>query len=112
MESGSESDMESDLEKFDESDSEDAHEVSAKEEEIVEKTAKEDEVGKSYEVELIWIKRLEKRTDDSALKSRLLEILEEIYRTPYSVLPTEVLQPVRDQFLEGVLTPVQFLGKL
>ena len=60
----------------------------------------------------VWSERLEKRTDDPALKSRLLESLKEIYETPYSVLPTVVLRPVKDRFLEGVTTPVRFLDEL
>ena len=60
----------------------------------------------------VWSERLEKRTDDPALKSRLLESLKEIFETPYSVLPTVVLRPVKDRFLEGVTTPVRFLDEL
>ena len=60
----------------------------------------------------VWSERLEKRTDDPALKSRLLESLKEIYETPYRVLPTVVLRPVKDRFLEGATTPVRFLDEL
>ena len=56
--------------------------------------------------------RLEKRTDDSALKSRLLEVLEEAYRTPASVLPDRDLINLFEPFQEGDLSPVQFLEKL
>ena len=80
---------------------------------VVGKSDQEDvEDDEQHRNRMIWIKRLDERIDDSALKSRLLESLEEIYWTPYSVLPTVVLRPVKDQLLEGVLTPVQFLGKL
>ena len=60
----------------------------------------------------VWSERLGKRTDDPALKSRLLESLKEIYETPYRVLPTVVLRPVKDRFLEGATTPVRFLDEL
>ena len=64
------------------------------------------------EYRMRWSQRLEKRTDNSALKSRLLEVLEDAYRTPLSVLPDSDLTAVKDQFLEGDLSPVQFLEKL
>ena len=59
-----------------------------------------------------WIQRLEERTDDTALKSRLLASLEEAYKTPVSVLSDEDLHSVKDRFLEGVFTPAQFLDEL
>ena len=59
-----------------------------------------------------WTLRLEKRTDDSALKSRLLESLKDAYFSPVNVLSDENLSAVKDQFLEGVLTPVRFLEEL
>ena len=60
-----------------------------------------------------WTLILEKRTNDSALKSKLLESLKEAYcNTPVSVLSDEDLNAVQDQFLEGVLTPVRFLEEL
>ena len=46
------------------------------------------------------------------LKSRLLESLENAYRTPVSVLPNRDLKAVKDQFLEAVLSPIHFLDKL
>ena len=50
---------------------------------MVGKSDQEDvEDDEQHRNRMIWIKRLGKRTDDSALKSRLLESLEEIYRTP------------------------------
>ena len=108
-----------------ESDSEDANDESDSEDEV---SAKEDEVvGKSvlsewnlakglnewHEAEAEqWSQRIEKRTDDSALKSRLLEVLEEAYRTPASVLPDRDLINLFEPFEEGDLSPVQFLEKL
>ena len=61
------------------------------------------------EYRMKWTQRLEKRSVDSALKSRLLESLEDAYWTPVSVLSDG---DVKDQFFEGVLSPVQFLEKL
>ena len=92
----------------------------------MEKMAKEDEavgksdevVGKSEESEFLkrWSQRIEKKTDDSALKSRLLEGLVDAYRTPASVLPDRdlrnFLSAMKNQFVEGDLTPVQFLEKM
>ena len=83
---------ESDLEKFDESELSDEQHFNA------------------YRTR--WIQRLEKRTDDTALKSRLLASLEEAYKTPVSVLSDEDLHSVKDRFLEGVFTPAQFLDEL
>ena len=60
-----------------------------------------------------WTLILEKRTNDSALKSRLLESLKEaIVDTPVSVLSDEDLDAVKDRFLDGVITPVRFLDEL
>ena len=64
------------------------------------------------EYRMKWTQRLEKRSVDSALKSRLLESLEDAYWTPVSVLCDGDLNDVKDQFFEGVLSPVQFLEKL
>ena len=66
----------------------------------------------SEEFRMRWTQRIEKRTDDWALKSRILESLEVAYCTPVCVLSNEDLKAVKDQFLDGVLTPVQFLDKL
>ena len=41
-----------------------------------------------------------------------IESLEEAYRTPVSVLSEGDLGAVKDQFLEGALSPVQFLDEL
>ena len=59
-----------------------------------------------------WIGRLEKRTDDWALKTKLLETLEDAYLAPVSVLFDRDLNAVKDQFFEGLLSPVEFLDKL
>ena len=59
-----------------------------------------------------WSERLEETTDDSALKSRILESLVDAYRAPLSVVPNSVLKAVKDEFLDGDLNPVQFLEKL
>ena len=45
------------------------------------------------------------------LLSRDLSLVD-AYRTPVSVLPDRDLKAVKDQFLEGDLSPVQFLEKL
>ena len=66
----------------------------------------------SEEFRMRWTQRIEKRTDDWALKSRLLESLEVAYCTPVCVLSNEDLKAVKDQFVDGVLTPDQFLDKL
>ena len=59
-----------------------------------------------------WTQTIEERTDDWALKSRLLEYLEVAYDTPVFILSNEDLKAVTDQFRDGVLTPVQFIDKL
>ena len=64
-----------------------------------------------------WSQRLEERTDDSALKSRLLESLVDAYHTPelaswHTPVSALHLKAVKNQFLEGVVTPVGFLEEL
>ena len=64
-----------------------------------------------------WTLILEKRTNDSALKSRLLESLVDAYHTPelhswHTPVSALDLKAVKDQFLEGDLHPVQFLEEL
>ena len=64
-----------------------------------------------------WSQRLEERTDDSALKSRLLESLVDAYHTPelhswHTPVSALDLKDVKNQFLEGDLPPVQFLEEL
>ena len=56
-------------------------------------------------------------TDDSALKSRLLESLVDAYHTPelaswHTPVSALHLKAVKNQFLEGVVTPVGFLEEL
>ena len=102
------------MEKFDESDSEDAHTpscVNCDAEMIPDHQCDSDE-QRFTKYLMRWSQRLEERTDDSALKSRLLESLEDAYWTPLSVLSDGDLNDVKDQFFEGVISPVQFLEKL
>ena len=47
-----------------------------------------------------WIKRLEARTDDWSLKTKLLESLEDAYPAPLSVLSDEDSNTVKDKFFE------------
>ena len=70
----------------------------------------ESEERRSYRMR--WTQRIEEKTDDWALKSRLLEFLEVAYGTPVFILSNEDLKAVTDQFRDGVLTPVQFCDKL
>ena len=72
----------------------------------------EDESEERQSYRMRWTQRIEERTDDWALKSRLIEYLKVAYRTPVCILSNEDLKAVKDQFLDGVLTPVQFLDKL
>ena len=65
-----------------------------------------------YEKGTRWIKRLDKSTDDFALKAKLLETLEDAYLAPVSALSDRDLNAVKDQFFEGLLSPVKFLEKL
>ena len=59
-----------------------------------------------------WIRRLEARTDDWALKTKLLESLEDAYLAPSSDLSNEDFNAVKDKFFEGVLSPVRLLDEL
>ena len=85
---------------------------------VVGKSDQEDEppdvAFKVSEFRRRWSERLEDPflTDDSALKSRILESLVDAYRTPLSVLPDRDFKAVKDEFLDGDLDPVQFLEKL
>ena len=129
---------ESDLEKFDESDSEE----SAPEEGAVVGKSDQEDVENSHTLSCVncdaemtpdhqcdsdeqrftkylmrWSQRLEERTDDSALKSRLLESLVDAYHTPelaswHTPVSAWHLKAVKNQFLEGVVTPVRFLEEL
>ena len=59
-----------------------------------------------------WIKRLEARTDNWALKTQLLESLEDAYLSPVGVISDKDFNAVKDKFFEGVLSPVKFLDEL
>ena len=59
-----------------------------------------------------WIQRLEKSTDDWALKTKLLESLEDVYLAPVSVLPDKDFKAVKEKFFQGVLSPPKFLEEL
>ena len=59
-----------------------------------------------------WIARLDKCTDDWALKAELLERLEDAYLAPVSYLSDGDFGEVKDMFFEGVLSPVGFLEEL
>ena len=65
-----------------------------------------------YKFRMRWIGRLDKRTDHWAFKTKLLETLEDAYLAPVSVISDGDLNNVKDQFFEGVISPVQFLEKL
>ena len=67
---------------------------------------------KFSEFRMRWIGRLDKSTDDWALKAKLLETLEDAYLAPVSVLYDGDLNAVKDQFFEGLLSPVEFLEEL
>merc|ERR1711934_330257 len=66
---------------------------------------------KFWEFRMRWIGRLDKSTDDLALKSKLLETLEDAYLAPVSALSDRDLNAVKDQFFKGLLSPVKFLDK-
>ena len=72
----------------------------------------ESEDEESEERRKRWTQRIEERTDDWALKSRLLDSLEVAHCAPVWVLSSEDLEAVKDQFLDGDLTPAQFLDEL
>ena len=59
-----------------------------------------------------WIRRLDKSTDDWALKTELLESLEDVYLAPVSVLPDTDFKAVKEKFFQGVLSPAKFLEEL
>ena len=61
---------------------------------------------KFSEFRMRWIERLDKSTDDWALKTELLETLEDAYLAPVSVLSDGDLNAVKDQFFEGLLSPL------
>ena len=47
-----------------------------------------------------------------ALKTKLLETLDAAHLAPVSALSDRDLNAVKDQFFEGLLSPVKFLEKL
>ena len=55
---------------------------------------------------------LSRSSVNSALKTELLETLEDAYLAPVNVLSDGDLNAVKDQFFEGLLSPVKFLEKL
>ena len=59
-----------------------------------------------------WIKRLEARSDDWALKTKLLESLEDAYLAPVGDISEKDFNAVKDKFFDGVLSPVKFLDEL
>ena len=67
---------------------------------------------KFSEFRMRWIRRLDKSTDDMVRKTELLETLEDAYLAPVSALSDRDLNAVKDQFFEGLLSPVKFLEKL
>ena len=67
---------------------------------------------KFSEFRMRWIGRIDKSTDDWALKTKFLKTLEDSYLAPVSVLSDRDLNAVKDQFFEGLLSPVKFLDKL
>ena len=64
------------------------------------------------EFRMRWIKRLDARTDDWTLKTKLLESLEDVYLAPSSVLSDEDFNAVKNKFFEGVLSPARLLDEL
>ena len=81
-------------------------------EELVSSAALAEAEKKFSEFRLRWIKRLEARSDDWALKSKLLESLEDAYLAPVGVISDKDFNDVKDKFFEGVLSPVKFLDEL
>ena len=59
-----------------------------------------------------WIERLDKSTDDWALKTKLLVSLEDAYLASVSVLPDKDFSAVKDKFFQGVSSPAKFLEEL
>ena len=81
-------------------------------EEMVSSTSRAAAEQEFSEFRLRWIRRLEARTDDWALKTKLLESLEDAYLAPSSELSNEDFNAVKDKFFEGVLSPVRLLDEL
>ena len=67
---------------------------------------------KLCEFRMRWIRRLDKCTDDWALKTKLLESLEDAYLAPVTVLSNGDFDDVKDKFFQGDLSPARFLDEL
>ena len=67
---------------------------------------------KLSEFRMRWIKRLNKCTDDKALKTKLLECLEVAYLAPLTVLSNADFNEVKDMFFQDDLPPARFLDEL
>ena len=67
---------------------------------------------KFCEFRMRWIGRLDKCTDDWALKTKLLESLEDAYLAPVTVLSNGDFDDVKDKFFQGDLSPARFLDEL
>jgi len=67
---------------------------------------------KFCEFRMRWIGRLDKCTDDWALKTKLLESLEDAYLAPVTVLTNGDFDDVKDKFFHGDLSPARFLDEL
>ena len=46
------------------------------------------------------------------MKIELLEVLGEIFETPHRVIPSRVFNPVKRDFENHILSPLDFLGEL
>ena len=67
---------------------------------------------KFSEFRMRWIKRLDNCTDDWALKTKLLESLEDAYLAPVTALSNGDFNDVKDKFFQGELSPARFLDEL
>ena len=59
-----------------------------------------------------FLKLLDNSTDDWALKTKLLESLEDAYLAPVTVLSNGDFNDVKDKFFQGDLSPARFLDEL
>ena len=81
-------------------------------EELVSSTPLSEAELKLSEFRMRWIKRLDNSTDDWALKTKLLESLEDAYLAPVTVLSNSDFNDVKDKFFQGELSPARFLDEL
>ena len=81
-------------------------------EELVSSTPLAEAEQKLSEFRMRWIERLDKCTDDWALKTKLLESLEDAYLAPVTVLSNGDFNDVKDKFFQGALSPARFLDEL